>query len=978
MIFNEKEATKSGHMSIGTLFSHQHLTSTLSGAEAIESRIIVIVDKCNFQNQEALDALEKIFEGAFAVILFSRSNVLPECLSPESFLKFELVPFSILEVRNYIGQFLKINYSRTNSELWDIDGYVEILEKLPDVQNLCKNVRLLSFIIPLLPTIITKNCDLNKLAKIQAKIFDSITEQWFECHSMSMCHFVGLSELDFQIYCRVYSQNLALKSIERKGFLNDDFWTESQTLKVSLLEPAGNMLLMNSWGEMRKIFEQNSDFVSAIRDSCLLRLSNWRYSFYSRPLCEYFGSKELTTNLVWVFNSHMRDVQNNADAKSVSKYALKQLCEKVTTDQEFSALLLKIVQKSAETPGLGALASRAMTILNASRYNFSGQDFRNIIIPQANLTNSVCANTDLRGANLDGVNFTGSYLAGTRFEGANLSYTNFGEELQVKTGNMGTELSRLVYFVTPLGNVRLLYFYKLVEKTRRGPVNLNHKIGVQELNFDTGSHVKSYCIERYTLSCFHLKIIRSKYVLLIWKPLHPFNITYDSFNTLKLSQWDLRTGKFIVDLHFIRWFTCPTNPNCKMELKIDDRGRWIAMSQDNEICVSKMALNDYDQSPNQFRYTLLENVKLRDFEFSPSEDWLAILTSHGLIRLTVQLQNSSVYLNNEFVVYGSLRECDAIMKIDSHSKYIAARNGMNVVKLYNVSTGRIFKLSLKTDWASLTSCDFNFDSSLLATGDSCANVIIWSTKNGRPCQIFSRDDSQSVDICFHPETNLLSCSMAYDSTLKFWNIDESLTIDSNVQETDEFSHGNIIQLTMTFDQKYVGSLYFHSIQPHNYFGEPNKRKISLNIWNVETKATPVTVFVGTILGKGLAFDSSHSTNSFFVVCTLIYYNDPTAIFHCPEITGELFADPLALVYDFNGNLLYKQQLRHDTFKGVDGFVYRSVLSLNNPSRENIFLLSYGMAVFNLGHFQKTKAFLNQKFSVYLTIQIWKTVDTEML
>ena len=71
-------------------------------------------------------------------------------------------------------------------------------------------------------------------------------------------------------------------------------------------------------------------------------------------------------------------------------------------------------------------AANAITILNASGFNFSRLDLSQISIPGANLKYGIFEGTNFTGADLQGVDFSGAWLKDTVFVGAAMSEVKFG------------------------------------------------------------------------------------------------------------------------------------------------------------------------------------------------------------------------------------------------------------------------------------------------------------------------------------------------------------------------------------------------------------------------------------------------------------------------------------------------------------------------------------------------------------------------
>ena len=75
---------------------------------------------------------------------------------------------------------------------------------------------------------------------------------------------------------------------------------------------------------------------------------------------------------------------------------------------------------------LSVAAANAITILNASGYDFSCMDLSQVRIPNANLSNGVFNETNFTGAELEGVYFSGSSLNDTIFVRARMNGVSIG------------------------------------------------------------------------------------------------------------------------------------------------------------------------------------------------------------------------------------------------------------------------------------------------------------------------------------------------------------------------------------------------------------------------------------------------------------------------------------------------------------------------------------------------------------------------
>ena len=91
-------------------------------------------------------------------------------------------------------------------------------------------------------------------------------------------------------------------------------------------------------------------------------------------------------------------------------------------------------QKEHHQHRFSIAAANAITILNATGYDFKLMDFNDICIAGANLTQGLFEKTTFTGADLQGVNFSGAWLKDTKFVTANMIGVQLGiiPDLQLK------------------------------------------------------------------------------------------------------------------------------------------------------------------------------------------------------------------------------------------------------------------------------------------------------------------------------------------------------------------------------------------------------------------------------------------------------------------------------------------------------------------------------------------------------------------
>ncbi len=280
------------------------------------------------------------------------------------------------------------------------------LKSLPGLLPLLDNPFLLNLVLNILPRLLANQAQLPKVRPLnRADVYQAFAESCFVKES--------LSPEEGQAFAEALSVALL-------------------TAKTITIAPESPI-----W---KDFFTQPSQ--ARARAACPLRRRGGIYSFIHKSMYEYFVACHLWKALAnpsfserdaWHARS-LREEPSIIDflvdfTKSAGFVAPLAALEAETVDDVVShqLSLLRRIQASKNNADLARGASNAITVLNHARSSFSGLDLSGVMIPEADLSQSVCGGTDFRGAHLKGVILRGAHLNGAQFQGADLEGVLFGE-----------------------------------------------------------------------------------------------------------------------------------------------------------------------------------------------------------------------------------------------------------------------------------------------------------------------------------------------------------------------------------------------------------------------------------------------------------------------------------------------------------------------------------------------------------------------
>lgn len=385
----------------------------------------------------------------------------------------------------------RVNIENQESPWCKKETYRKWMDIYPDLYKLAETPMLLTIILTILPALVqelhrkgasaTEKQKIELICSTKTGIYDQFSKQWFEYQATrirdgkllpDLCR---LEKTDLVNLLQMYSQNLAIHLMRSGNLVRNSIiaadaenWLLGDPASMpELLQICHRVLLVGELNipdsESELLFGlsdtsdaslteedkvQRLDNLKALRDGCLLQYdaSTRRYRFCHFSLAIYFASKELFETMEKVFQLYVSNRLTKDKSQLISASILldiylnhddhpeviQELANRVRLSEEFASVLLQIVEKSKELPGLVKLSSNSATILCAGGFNLSGRDWQDVQLKCAKLDYGLMGNTDLRGADLSGASMQQIWMPGAKLNGTNLEDVEFGEVAALK------------------------------------------------------------------------------------------------------------------------------------------------------------------------------------------------------------------------------------------------------------------------------------------------------------------------------------------------------------------------------------------------------------------------------------------------------------------------------------------------------------------------------------------------------------------
>jgi hypothetical protein len=428
-------------------------------------RILVILDAYDgTTDQSNLYQLNKWKEfGSLKLITFIRPESVQlserarkfeasrDCIGVPSLpLEYEIQPFNSSQVNEYIMSFLEVWRALLNGEhpslqntLWAIleniviwpssvgwQKYQSYLKNF-DLHSLIETPFLLYLTLLSLPKlVVAAGTSIQKVALSRLGVYEKFTSEWFDFQAKKLQKhsFPNLTIQEIAGLLRSYHENLAWLFLKSEGDLETKSLSSEDSLKSWLWEPASNQTFLLDKNEDLALCFQCPSNLEALRNSALVSVVDGKVSFLHRSLLEFFAARRVQHVLTFEYDLSLQGRIGKDSMRSVIKNpdVLHNLSEKVKEDPSFGSLLSKIILSSKTVQPIRTIAANSITILNFAGISFSGQDFSDIQVPGADLSSSICFNTNFKRADLSGVSFRKSLIMGAKFNGAYLPEVDFG------------------------------------------------------------------------------------------------------------------------------------------------------------------------------------------------------------------------------------------------------------------------------------------------------------------------------------------------------------------------------------------------------------------------------------------------------------------------------------------------------------------------------------------------------------------------
>ncbi|KAF9176491.1 hypothetical protein BGZ51_000526, partial [Haplosporangium sp. Z 767] len=390
-----------------------------------------------------IDYLPKDYKDRFQPI--SQGHI----ATPRLFQEAVIVPFSVIQIQDYIYQYVSLNNS-----LWQVIDYLNAFDKVPNLLDLVKNPFLLALSLEVLPRIVDvgRIQDLSGTKITRVALYDEFMEQWLERSK------IRARESDLSPQAKAAFNNLVDGGFTQTGvrFL--------KTLAASIYkEQAGHPVVEymrfkdeRTW---KSAFFGQQDEIHLLREACPLIRSGNQYRFVHQSLLEYCftlavfdpqESKALDPSLGHVHRERAGSTSNSSEQRVSKKEPVNNqqsganhplawrsfveepsvlafLADRVQQEPHFKRQLQGMIEQSKTDKEGYTVATNAITILVRAGIQFKGADLRGIRIPGADLSGGVFDSAQLQGADMRNVNLRNVWLRQADLSNAQMTGVQFGE-----------------------------------------------------------------------------------------------------------------------------------------------------------------------------------------------------------------------------------------------------------------------------------------------------------------------------------------------------------------------------------------------------------------------------------------------------------------------------------------------------------------------------------------------------------------------
>lgn len=384
------------------------------------------------------------------VNIFTPYKNLNEKCFDDKLARWYVQSFNEKQINNYIIQSVQLNPLFCNSQKESMERVSELsnaVNQIPSLKKLIVVPFLLKIALDVLPEVLAKHQRKKKAEQLyltRLELYQIFTQQWFGRRKQKLLASNIIDdtwdiEKDFIEYtkrlaCRLWQQGEMIIVYDPADPILKRQSTTKNFFSPSIRASERNEKFSSPTAEWGDFFAEKGFFMddekkplSIIREGCpLFFLGKNRWAFLHKSLLEYFAAERLFKS-TQVKASIILGIEFNdkliTDDPSIIQFAV----DNIQQDSNFKSILRDIIEESKHEPGVTIAAANAITMLNAARIPFSGENFQRIRVKGANLSGAILDGTDLRESDLREVNFSHAWLKNANLTGACMDKVYLGE-----------------------------------------------------------------------------------------------------------------------------------------------------------------------------------------------------------------------------------------------------------------------------------------------------------------------------------------------------------------------------------------------------------------------------------------------------------------------------------------------------------------------------------------------------------------------
>jgi WD40 repeat protein len=418
---------------------------------------------------------------------------------------------------------------------------------------------------------------------------------------------------------------------------------------------------------------------------------------------------------------------------------MQMIADRVRESKEYKDFLLQIIYASRLHITLDNAAANAITALNHARIPFTTMDLSSIKIPKADMSKSICYETNFDSADLTGVSFKDAIITGASFDNCLMSDVFFEELPYILTNEKISNCcysSDQKFLAAYLENAQIL-IYSLSD--------LQVKLAIET--------------EYYSYDDFDINP-RNNYLACASR-------NHANTKIYKLEIWDLNATP-IAKKHTLKKHKSPIN-NIKFSrdglylISIDNEGNIFVWDIDNNFAlIRKIKWNtapycNIDVYATYMLRSCGDYIELRDFIKAIST------TKNNIIRFS---------LRNHLGDFES-SEINTL-RISANGEYVAA--GDANYRLIIWGRNHSFLQIFEGHSAEITSIDYNNDNEYIVTASKDHTVRLWSIKAAACINVIQSHKDEVNAVRFSPDNKTI-VSVSADHSIRFWHLRNNVQND---------------------------------------------------------------------------------------------------------------------------------------------------------------------------------------------------------